>query len=138
MLTACGMCAKHLTRHWLFIFDQWKIAGIIINYVLNRYSEAAAPVEREWVRDIWNTWFDEVFPPTPPAPTPMQPLSTSIHLASPVFTERNLLSVTDTNEADDQTGYRNECFLKSLFKAKYFPSRFATLFNVYINCNSFI
>ncbi|XP_060594169.1 uncharacterized protein LOC132748578 isoform X2 [Ruditapes philippinarum] len=20
---------------------------------------------REWVRDIWNTWFDEVFPPTP-------------------------------------------------------------------------
>ena len=21
--------------------------------------------EREWVRDIWNQWFDEVFPPTP-------------------------------------------------------------------------
>ena len=20
---------------------------------------------REWVRDIWNRWFDEVFPPTP-------------------------------------------------------------------------
>lgn len=20
---------------------------------------------REWVRDIWNHWFDEVFPPTP-------------------------------------------------------------------------
>lgn len=21
--------------------------------------------EREWVRGIWNKWFDEVFPPTP-------------------------------------------------------------------------
>ena len=20
---------------------------------------------REWVRDIWNRWFDEVYPPTP-------------------------------------------------------------------------
>jgi len=21
--------------------------------------------DREWVRDVWNRWFDELFPPTP-------------------------------------------------------------------------
>lgn len=25
------------------------------------------PLEREWVRSIWNDWFDYVFPPTPVA-----------------------------------------------------------------------
>ena len=36
----------------------------------NRYSDTTAPNEREWVRDIWNAWFDGVFPPTPRAETP--------------------------------------------------------------------
>ena len=27
--------------------------------------KARAENEREWTRDIWNKWFDEVFPPTP-------------------------------------------------------------------------
>ena len=27
--------------------------------------KAHAENEREWTRDIWNHWFDEVFPPTP-------------------------------------------------------------------------
>ena len=32
---------------------------------MNRYSDTVAQNEREWVRDIWNVWFDEAFPPTP-------------------------------------------------------------------------
>jgi len=35
------------------------------------YSDTTAPNEREWVREIWNAWFDGVFPPTPRAETPV-------------------------------------------------------------------
>ena len=29
------------------------------------FRRARAENEREWARDIWNKWFDQVFPPTP-------------------------------------------------------------------------
>lgn len=38
----------------------------VINFqeFLNRYNESEIDDTREWVRDIWNEWFDEVIPPS--------------------------------------------------------------------------
>jgi len=30
------------------------------------FSRTDFPDDREWIRSIWNKWFDDVYPPTPP------------------------------------------------------------------------
>lgn len=40
------------------------VAALHVDIAFN-YSPQKAENEREWVRDIWNEWFDQIFPPTP-------------------------------------------------------------------------
>lgn len=38
---------------------------ILLNTSLFCWLSSKECDQREWVRDIWNVWFDQVFPPTP-------------------------------------------------------------------------
>ena len=38
---------------------------IHVDYFYYYYVCRTHEDEREWVRGLWNTWFDQVFPPTP-------------------------------------------------------------------------
>ena len=41
-------------------------AGVSNKHCLLTFFIRQEDDTREWVRDIWNKWFDKVFPPTPP------------------------------------------------------------------------
>ena len=44
--------------------------------------------QREWVRDIWNGWFDQVFPPTPSESEDEEPEDPQDEQVSPTREEK--------------------------------------------------
>ena len=45
------------------------VQHVTVRYMIvrtySRCRRSRAENEREWTRDIWNKWFDQVYPPTP-------------------------------------------------------------------------